>query len=62
MPYQNIPSINECDSFLKKKNLAHGKAVRIQVKKVLESIRKEISLNKNTDLYKNKKPLHFHSI
>ena len=47
MLYRNIPSITECDSFLKSRNLAHGKAVRDQVNFILDSIRKEISENKN---------------
>ena len=57
MSYQKIPSINECDSFLKKKNLAHGKAVRNQVNHVLNSIRNEILQNNNTDLSKNNKKI-----
>tara|TARA_Y100001970_G_scaffold273474_1_gene371752 strand:+ start:159 stop:1553 length:1395 start_codon:yes stop_codon:yes gene_type:complete len=53
MLYRNIPSITECDSFLKSRNLAHGKVVRDQVNFILDSIRKEISENKNSHLSKN---------
>ncbi len=43
MTYQNLPSISECDTFLKGKNLPHGKAVREQVNNVLDQVRIEIS-------------------
>ena len=45
MSYQNLPSITECDTFLKEHNLPHGKAVREQVNIVLEQVRTEISKN-----------------
>ncbi len=45
MSYQNVPSITECDTFLKEHNLPHGKAVREQVNIVLEQVRTEISKN-----------------
>ncbi len=41
--YQNLPSISECDTFLKGKNLPYGKAVREQVNNVLDQVRIEIS-------------------
>jgi len=53
MSYQNLPSITECDSFLKKNNLAHGKVVREQVNLVLDSIRKEISQNQKSQFSTN---------
>ena len=45
MSYQNLPSITECDTFLKEQKLPHGKAVREQVNIVLEQVRTEISKN-----------------
>ncbi len=45
MSYQNLPSITECDTFLKEHNLPHGKAVREQVNIVLKQVRTEISKN-----------------
>ena len=45
MSYQNLPSITECDTFLKEHNLPHGKAVREQVNIVLDQLRTEISKN-----------------
>ena len=45
MSYQNLPSITECDTFLKEQKLPHGKAVREQVNIVLEQLRTEISKN-----------------
>ena len=45
MSYQNLPSITECDTFLKEQNLPHGKAVREQVNIVLDQLRTEISNN-----------------
>ena len=47
MSYQNLPSITECDTFLKQQKLPNGKAVREQVNIVLDQVRTEIS--KNTD-------------
>ena len=45
MSYQNLPSITECDTFLKEQKLPHGKAVREQVNIVLDQLRTEISNN-----------------
>ncbi len=45
MTYQNLPSITECDTFLKQQKLPHGKAVREQVNIVLDQVRTEISKN-----------------
>ncbi|MGY8700578.1 MAG: hypothetical protein ACKVJ3_05385, partial [bacterium] len=45
MSYQNLPSITECDTFLKQQKLPHGKAVREQVNIVLDQVRTEISKN-----------------
>ena len=45
MSYQNLPSITECDTFLKQQKLPHGKAVREQVNFVLNQLRTEISKN-----------------
>ena len=45
MSYQNLPSITECDTFLKEQKLPHGKAVREQVNIVLDQLRTEISRN-----------------
>lgn len=45
MTYQNLPSITECDTFLKEQKLPHGKAVREQVNIVLDQLRTEISNN-----------------
>jgi|GEM_PF-2937010 len=45
MSYQNLPSITECDAFLKEQKLPHGKAVREQVNIVLDQLRSEISKN-----------------
>ena len=45
MSYQNLPSITECDTFLKEQKLPHGKAVREQVNIVLDQLRTEISKN-----------------
>ena len=53
MSYQNLPSISECDLFLKKMNLAHGKAVREHVNKALDQVRKEISQKKSAPVSKN---------
>ena len=41
--YKFLPSITECDTFLKEQNLVHGKAVREQVNTVLNQVRQEIS-------------------
>ena len=41
MTYQNLPSISECDTFLKGKNLPHGKAVREQVNNARLDARKK---------------------
>ena len=46
MSYKNLPSITECDSFLKGQNLAYGKAVRELVNSVLNQVRQEISQKK----------------
>ena len=46
MSYKNLPSITECDSFLKGQNLAYGKAVRELVNSVLNQVRQEISKKK----------------
>ena len=46
MSYKNLPSITECDSFLKGQNLSYGKAVREQVNIVLNQVRQEISKKK----------------
>jgi len=53
MSYQNLPSITECDLFLKKKNLAHGKVVREQVNIALDLVRKEISQKKSASILKS---------
>ena len=45
MSYQNLPSITECDAYLKEQKLPNGKAVREQVNIVLNLVRKEISQN-----------------
>ena len=45
MPFQNLPSITECDTFLKEQKLPHGKAVREQVNFILDQVRTEISTN-----------------
>ena len=46
MSYKNLPSITECDYFLKRQNLAYGKAVRELVNSVLNQVRQEISQKK----------------
>ena len=46
MSYKNLPSITECDSFLKGQNLAYGKTVRELVNSVLNQVRQEISQKK----------------
>ena len=42
MAYKNLPSITECDSFLKRQNLPYGKSVRVIVNSVLNQVRQEI--------------------
>ena len=42
MAYKNLPSITECDSFLRKQNLTYGKSVRENVNSVLNQVRQEI--------------------
>ena len=42
MAYKNLPSITECDSFLRRQNLAYGKSVREIVNSVLNHVRQEI--------------------
>ncbi|SVB16559.1 uncharacterized protein METZ01_LOCUS169413, partial [marine metagenome] len=42
MAYKNLPSIIECDSFLRRQNLAYGKSVREIVNSVLNQVRQEI--------------------
>ena len=42
MAYKNLPSITECDSFLRRQNLAYGKSVREIVNSVLNQVRQEI--------------------
>ncbi len=44
--FKNLPSITECDAFLRQQNLSYGKAVREQVNIVLNQIRQEISKKK----------------
>jgi L-seryl-tRNA(Ser) seleniumtransferase len=44
--FKNLPSITECDAFLRQQNLSYGKAVREQVNIVLNQVRQEISKNK----------------
>ena len=51
--YKILPSINECDTFLKGQNLAHGKAVREQVNTVLNQVRREISQEKTVTISAN---------
>ena len=46
MAYKNLPSITECDSFLRRQNLAFGKSVREIVNSVLNQVRQEIYQNK----------------
>ena len=41
--FKNLPSITECDAFLRQQNLSYGKAVREQVNIVLNQVRQEIS-------------------
>ena len=53
MAYKNLPSITECDSFLRRQNLAYGKSVREIVNSVLNQVRQEIY---------QKKPVLFHTI
>ena len=42
MAFKNLPSITECDSFLRRQNLAYGKSVREIVNSVLNQVRQEI--------------------
>jgi hypothetical protein len=42
MAYKNLPSITECDCFLRRHNLAYGKSVREIVNSVLNQVRQEI--------------------
>ncbi len=44
--YKKLPSITECDTFLKNQKLSYGKAVRELVNTVLEQVRLEISKDK----------------
>jgi len=44
--FKNLPSITECDAFLRQQNLSYGKAVREQVNIVLSQVRQEISKKK----------------
>ena len=44
--FKNLPSITECDAFLRQQNLSYGKAVREQVNIVLNQVRQEISKKK----------------
>ena len=46
MAYKNLPSITDCDSFLRRQNLAYGKSVREIVDSVLNQVRQEISKKK----------------
>ena len=46
MAYKNLPSITDCDSFLRRQNLAYGKSVREIVNSVLNQVRQEISQKK----------------
>ena len=41
--FKNIPSITECDKFLMKQKLPHGKQVREYVNSILNKVRQEIS-------------------
>ena len=41
--YRFLPSVNEVDRYLKNKGLGFGKAIRMQVKQVLEEWREEIA-------------------
>ena len=45
MNYENLPSISECDNFLRGQKLPYGKLVREQVNIVLDQIRNDISKN-----------------
>jgi len=47
MAFKNLPSISDCDSFLRKQNLAYGKSVREIVNSVLNQVRHEIYQKKS---------------
>lgn len=51
--YTKLPSITECDTFLKDQKLSYGKAVREVVNAVLEQVRQEISIDKTGTLSVN---------
>ena len=51
--FKNIPSITECDKFLLKQNLPHGKQVREYVNYILNKVRQEISNDNNGRLSLN---------
>ncbi|HIO60315.1 MAG TPA: L-seryl-tRNA(Sec) selenium transferase, partial [Deltaproteobacteria bacterium] len=53
MSYQNLPSITECDAYLKEQKLPHGKVVREQLNIVLNLVRKEISQNPAEEIADN---------
>ena len=53
MAYKNLPSITECDSFLRRQNLAYGKSVREIVNSVLNQVRHEIYQNKTVSVSYN---------
>jgi len=53
MAYKNLPSITECDSFLRRQNLAYGKSVREIVNSVLNQVRHEICQNKTVSVSYN---------
>ena len=50
---KNIPSITECDKFLMKQKLPHGKQVREYVYSVLNQVRQEISKDNSGTLSVN---------
>ena len=51
--FKNLPSITECDAFLRQQNLSYGKAVREQVNIVLNQVRQEISKKKTGNVSYN---------
>ena len=51
--FKNIPSVTECDKFLIKQKLPHGKQVREYVNSVLKEVRQEISKDSNGRLSYN---------
>ena len=53
MAYKNLPSITECDSYLRRQNLAYGKSVREIVNSVLNQVRHEIYQNKTVSVSYN---------